>query len=286
MKKLTLAIFTIFTALIFSSLINAQGFYQMGSGSYMTGYGRVNGSFGYAMATQQMYQTVQMNLQRSMARAAMVKKWGEAAVRKAEQDAARNGSSSTRTKPAPANSDRLAVPPPAPAPKYYGRFRPDSSVDMAKTISDTLVEEPEERELLKKTIEAVQGVYIEEATAKGWQNNIASGMTFFLISMTTVYHDSPEPGDELTNAIYDAVNQSIDAVPDFAKASDKDKHSLNDMLVGFTALPLGVYIEGKQNGNQETVKLAKIWAGEMIKLVLKTDPENVRFDNGTLTIKK
>lgn len=264
---------------------NAQ-FYQMSNGSYMTGYGQVNGSFGYAMATQQMYNTMQINLQKSMARAAMVKKWGEARVRQAELEAAKGRSSGSSAAASTTTVAGPVVAPPPPAPKYYGKFRPDASVNMAKTISETLSEDPSERALLKQVIDTVHGSYKEEVAKKGWSNNMASGVTFFMLMMATVYHDSPEPSDEVVNAVYEAVNQSIDATPDFAKATNKEKQTVNDMLVGFTALPLATYLEGKQNGNQDTVNTARALAGEMIKMVLKTDPAKMKFDDKSLTISK
>lgn len=286
MRKISVGMLVVAAIFVFSNLSHAQGFYSMGSGSYMTGYGRVYGSFGSAMATQQMYQTIQMNLQKSMARAAMVKKWGEAAVRKAEEESRRKSSTSSANKSSTAttqNSELANITPP-PTPKYYGRFRPDASVNMAKTISETLFEKPDERAMLKQVIEVVHGEYQKEANAKGWNNNLAGGMTFFLLSMSMVYNDSAEPDDAVANAVYEAVNQSVDAVPDFATASDKDKQTINDMLVGFSALPLATYIEGKQNGNGDTIKTAQTLAGEMIKLVLKTDPKNVKLDNSGLKI--
>lgn len=284
--KLSAAIAIVFAILVLNSNSQAQ-FYSMNSGSYMTGYGQVYGSFGQAMATQQMYQTMQMNLQRSMARAAMVKKWGEARVRQAEQNVANErAAGKSGAKAAPASSNDIKVDPPPPAPKYYGKYRSDATVNMAKTISETLSENPAERAQLKQVIDMVNGVYKEEAAKHGWQNNFASGMTFFMLMMATVYHDSPEPSEEMTKAVFQAVNESIDAVPDFAKASNKDKHTLNDLVVGLSALPVAVYLEGKESGNKESLQTAKLLAGEMIKLVLKTNPEKLKFDEKSMTISK
>ncbi len=275
--KLRLALIpTAVVAIAFATAITADAqFYSMGNGSYMTGYGQVHGSFGYAMATQNLYNTVQMNIQKSMMRSAMVKKWGEAKVREAEANARRSSSSSSGS--SSASSQQIQVSPPPPAPKYYGRYRPDSTVNMAKTISDTLFEDAADRAQLKQVIEAINAAYKQEATAKGWNNNFAGGMTFFLIAMSTVYHDSADPSDETVKAIYDAVNQSIDAVPDFAAASNKDKTTINDLLVGFSALPLATYMEAKQSGNAESLQTARALAGEMIKLVLKTEPDKLKF---------
>lgn len=286
MKKISAAITIVIAIFVLSGSSFGQ-FYQMGNGSYMTGYGQVYGSFGYAMATQRMYQTTQLNLQRSMARAAMVEKWGEAAVRKAEQEAAQKNSSSKPEKATSSSSSnpQIIVPPSPPAPKYYGKYRPDASVNMANQLSN-LFEKPEERQQMKMVVEAVQKIYREEAVNKKWGNNLAGGMTFFLVILSTIYHDTAQPNNEAMQAIFDAVNESVDAVPEFAKASDKDKNTLNDMLVGFSALPFLTYIEGKKEGNADTIKTSQILAGEMIKMILKTEPQNVRFDGKSLTISK
>ena len=263
---------------IAAAAITANAQYQTSSGTYMTGYGQVHGSFGYAMATQNLYQSMQNLMQMTSNCQSLERQFGRAKTLEANdkckyylKGANTGGNSGTTAK---ARTPAADAPP---APKYYGRYRPDPSVNMAVTISNTLFETAEERVQVKQVIETIQGVYKKEAAAKGWSNNFASGMTFFLVTMATVYNDSPEPSDETVKAIYEAVNQSIDAVPDFAKASNKDKTTINDLFVGFSALPLATYVEAKQSGNDESLKTAQALAGEMIKLVLKSDPEKLKF---------
>ena len=74
-----------------SGIANAQTYNAM-SGGYNTGYGTVYGSFGQAMATQNLYNSMQMLMQKTMTRNLMIKKWGLAAVEKAEREA-KSGSS-------------------------------------------------------------------------------------------------------------------------------------------------------------------------------------------------
>ena len=245
----------------------------------MTGYGQVHGSFGYAMATQNMYNSMQnimtmtrncQSLERQFGRAKTLEVNDKCKYYLKGANTGAAATSSTSATPSAAADQQSA-------PKYYGRYRRDPSVNMAVTISNTLFETADERAQLKQVIEAVQGAYLKEAAAKGWSNNFASGMTFFMVAMSTVYHDSAEPSDETVKAIYEAANQSIDSVPDFAKASNKDKTTINDLFVGFSALPLATYMEAKQSGDAETLKTARTLAGEMIKLVLKTDPEKLKF---------
>lgn len=254
-----------FTIAIFVLNNVSFGQVQMSSNSFMTGYGQVYGSFGYAAAVQNSYQATQ-NLLYNLRR--------KSSSKSSSTSTSSNNSSSKNS------SETISS-----FPKYYGKFRPDSSVDVAKTLSE-LFEKPEERRQMKMVVEAVQKIYQEEAAGRKWGNNLAGGMTFFLVLMSTVYHDTQQPNDEVIKTIFEAVNQSIDTDPKFAEASNKDKSTLNDMLVGFSALPFLTYIEGKKEGNAETVKTARLLAGEMIKMVLKTDPKNVRFDGNLLTISK
>lgn len=265
MKKISAFLAIAVAVLVLNNSSNGQGFYSMSNGSYMTGYGQVYGSFGYAMAVQNSYQSTQ-NLLYSLRRK-LSSKSGSAST---------SNNSSASGNFSQTNSS---------APKFYGKFRPDSSVNMANTLSN-LFEKPEERRQMKLVVEAVQKIYKDEAVNRNWGNNMSGGMTFFLVILSTVYHDTEQPNDEVIKAIFDAVNESVDSVPEFAKASDKDKTTLNDMLVGFTALPFLTYIEGKKEGNADTIKTSRILAGEMIKMVLKTDPNNVRFDSKSLTISK
>lgn len=254
------------------------------AGGYNTGYGTVYGSFGLAMATQNIYNTTQMNLQRLTMRQAMIKKWGKAAVEKAEREA-RSGTS-TRSSSTSSNTAGPVVTAPPPAPKFYGRFRADATVDTAKTIADSLGETPEEKAMLKQIVDGTKAAFEAETASRGWKNNIAGAMAFFLISNTTIYHEAAEPDDATANALFESINQAIDEVPDFGTASNKDKQAMYNLLIGFAGIPLATYTEGKNNNDAETVSAARQLAGKMIEIVLKTDPAKVRFDQGSLSIEK
>ena len=243
--------------------------YNSMTGGYTTGYGHMYGSLGMAMATQNLYNSMQIQMQRAMMREAMIKQHGRAAVEKAERDAA--GS--------PAGKIKV---PPARVVRNFGKFRPDAAVDTGKLLGDTLGSSPEEKALLKQIYETVKAGYEKEASAKGWQNNIAGALTFFIVSSATVYHDDPEPSETSVAALYDAINASIDETPEFGKMANKDKVAFNNLLVAFAAIPLATYTEGKQNGDAATVKTAGQLAGQLLQMILKTDPEKIRFENGTV----
>jgi len=236
------------------------------AGGWNTGYGTVYGSFGYAMATQNMYNTMQMNMQRSMMRAAMVKKWGEAAVAKAEREA--------KAGRAPSESGPQVSAPPPP-PKGTGRFKTDRSVDVGRLLAENLGGTKEEKQLVGQVFAATKQAFENEPDTKPMRNNVAGALAFFIIGNATIYRDAPEPSDEASLAIFRAVEQAVEASPELAKLANKEKQALYDLLIGFTGLPLAIYADAKERGDAAQLAQARELAGKLIELVLKVDPAKV-----------
>ena len=249
---------------------------------YSTGYGTVYGSYGLASTMQSMYNVAQAQMQRTTARNAMIKKWGLAAVEKAEREAGSRSSTGTKTS-APSNP-RIVVPPP-PVVRNHGVYRPDPSVDTGKALADNLADTPQEKVLIKQIYVASKAAYEKEAALKGWKNNIAAGLTFFTVTAMTAYHNAEVPSDEAVNTYYQVMNVALDEIPEFATVANKDKQAFNNMLIGFSGMLLAVYSEGKQNNDAHTLATSKKLAGMLIGLVLKTDPENLRIENGQIVMK-
>src|SRR5258705_5022858 len=101
---------------------------------YSTGYGNVYGSYGLASTMQSMYNVARAQSQRTSSRNAMIKKYGLAAVEKAEREAASRSSSS------PSNPQILVSPPPVV--RNHGMYRPDSSVNTGKALAYNLGNTP------------------------------------------------------------------------------------------------------------------------------------------------
>lgn len=286
MNRKNLAILIFASAMVFLSnnIANAQTRNTYGGG-YSTGYGTVYGSFGQAMATQNIYNTMQMQMQKTMARNAMIKRWGLAAVEKAEREAKSGSTSGAKSSgPSTSSNAKIVVPPP-PVVRNHGVFRPDATVDTGKALADALAETPEEKALIKRIYTATKAAYEKEAALKGWKNNIAAGLTFFTVTAMTVYHDAAEPGDDAVNNYFKVVNGALDEMPEFAAVSNKDKQGFNNMLIGFSGLLLAGYVEGKQNNDAATLATYKKLGGMLIEMVLKTDPENIRLENNQIVIK-
>lgn len=243
---------------------------------YSTGYGTVYGSYGLASTMQSMYNVAQAQMQRTTARNAMIKKWGLPAVEKAEREA--GSRSSTGTHP------QIVVPPP-PVVRNHGMYRPDPSVDTGRALADNLGDTPEEKALIKQIYAATKAAYEKEAAVRGWQNNIAAGLTFFTVTTMTAYHNAEVPSDEAVNTYYKVMNVALDEIPEFGTVASKDKQAFNNMLIGFSGMLLAVYSEAKQNNDATAIATSKKLAGMLIEMVLKTDPENIRIENGQIVMK-
>ncbi|MEW5741679.1 MAG: DUF6683 family protein [Myxococcota bacterium] len=246
------------------------------AGGWNTGYGTVYGSFGLAQATQGMYNTMQMNLARATMRQAMINKWGLAAVEKAEREAAAGKQPS---------QPGLEVQPPRPV-KNQGVFKPDKKVNTAKTLADGLGGTPEEKQFVTAIFQATKQSFEAQPETKAWRNNIAGALAFFLIGNITIYQGAEEPSDEASQALFVAINQMVDEVPEFGKMSNKDKQAFYDTLIGFTGIPLALATEANEKQDAEGAAAARAMSGELLKLVLKVDPAKLKIENGAFVFGK
>lgn len=254
-------IFALTMVFLFSNSVNSQGMYSSSSGGWGTGFGTVYGSHGYALATQDMYRVMQRQMNQNMIR--------------------NTAKSSTRNK----NTSSKTVVSLKTAPRNYGLFRADASVDTAMALADTLGETPEEKAFIKKLFTATKTFYEKEAAAKGWKNNIAGGLTFFTATAMTVYHDGDEPSAAAADTYYKAVNGALDEMPELAAVTNKDKQAFNNILIGFSGIMLASYSEAKVNNDAIALAKSKKLAGMLIELILKTNPENIKIDNNQIAVK-
>ena len=245
-----------FVVLFGTSALHAQTPTAWG---YSTGYGNVYGTFGLAQTMQTMYNTTRRHTQTT--------------------------TSSSGATPATTRSNTQTVAPPPRVVHNYGVFRSDPTLDTGKAMADALGDTPEGKALIMKIYAATKAVYEKEASPKGWNKNIAGGLTFFTVAAMTAYHDAEEPSDAAVETYYKAVNASLDEMPGLASVSNKDKQNYNNMLIGFAGIVLAGYTEGKQTGDATTIENYKKVAGMLIKMVMTTDPENVRLENGQIVLK-
>lgn len=212
-------------------------------------------------------------------RQAMIKKWGRAAVEKAEREAAARGTANSGN-----NSGTTTIPVAPPrVKKNLGRFQPDPTLNSAKVLADALGETAQEKRLVTQIFLSTKAAFEREAAAKGLKNNVAGALTLFMATAAMVYHDT-EPSDEATDVLADAINAGIDEMPEFGRLTNRQKQGFYDMLIGFSGLLLSGYKEGKQNNDPATLEAYRQLSGELIKLVLKIEPDRLQITDGLITI--
>lgn len=229
---------------------------------YSTGYGNVYGTYGLAQTMQSMY-----NVARAQAR-------NRANGQAATTSSGRNGSVQPNTRTAPP----IVV-------RNQGRYVPDPAIDKANVFADALGDSPEERELIRKIYGATRSAFDKEAEARGWENNIAAGLTFFTVAAISSYYNAGEPSEEGVVSYFKLMNATLDEIPEFGRVSHKDKQNFNNMTVGFAGLLLAGQTEAKMNNDKDALAINKKLAAMLIKMVLKTDPENLKLENGFIVIK-
>lgn len=280
-STLKTAIFTLFILSVFQT-VHAQT-WNSNAGGYNGGYGQVYQTFGLAQATINMQNTTQMQIQRAMMRQAMEKKWGKKAVADVMDKPSGNRTANTTRNNAPAktvSAQSIA------APTNYAFFKPVPRADNYKTIIDTLGSTTEEKAALKLIFSETKKAFEIEAAPMNGKNNIAAALVFFIAASVTVYNDAPEPSDAATESLFRALNSVIDETPEMKDVPNADKQKLYDSLISFSGLIMTGYIQGKQSGDTELTNQYRQIAGNLIEMILKTNPKKIRFVNDTLQIDK
>ena len=163
-------------------------------------------------------------------------------------------------------------------------FKPDPRADSMARIADELGSNPTERQQLRQLFTATKAAFEKEVAAKGRSNNLPAAFTFFIASTVTGYRDDPEPSDPAIDKLWDGMSGALSEMPEMSNLSDAEKQQLYDMLVAFSGFVLAGYMEAKNSGDADTLKLFQTLSGELIRTVLKTDPATLRFTKSGLEI--
>lgn len=243
---------------------------QSQGGGAVAGIGRVYEASGRSAASRDLQRKLGGTLVRAVAR---------------ERSAARRATATDRGRPARASS---AVPTLTPADASTddsaAYFKPDSQSDTMKALADQLGTNATERQQLRELFHATKEAFEREVATKGRSNNLPAAFTFFIASTVTVYRDDPEPSDKAIDSLWDGMSGALTEMPELSNLTNAEKQQLYDMLVAFSGFVLAGYMESKRTNNAETLAIFKTLSGEMIKTILQTDPEKLRFTKDGLII--
>jgi hypothetical protein len=170
--------------------------------------------------------------------------------------------------------------------------RLDSSILSFSPIADTGIDiglaksfttNKAEQDTFMLIFRTVKTEYDKEAAKKGRKNDIAMALTFFIITTSVVYHDSPEPSDETVEKVYQVLADSMIENGEFSNFSDLDKQSMSDRLVYISGVVLFGYTVGKQTNDKATKDIYRSLAGICLQSLMKVDPNKVRIDKNGLS---
>jgi hypothetical protein len=151
-------------------------------------------------------------------------------------------------------------------------FAPVSNTDSDRKFSD-LGTSVEEKQLLLKIAATTRESYDQQNAGKGWKNNLAGAMTFFIVTTSTIYNGE-EIGDAQTNALFKTLNLTMGG--SFEGASNKDKTELYNTLISYAGLSLVFYAQAAQAGNGQQVEKVRQMVGGLVRTILKTEPEALK----------
>lgn len=163
-------------------------------------------------------------------------------------------------------------------------FKPDARINVAKMIADEIGTTKAEKDALLLLFNATKQAFEDEVAKKGRQNNLSAAATFFIVATSTVYHDTPEPGDEAVDQLWDALNSVLDENEAVAAMSDSDKQQVYETLIVFSGLVYAGHMEGKSSGNKQTSAAYRQLAGTLIETVLQMSPDQLKFGKNGLAI--
>lgn len=151
------------------------------------------------------------------------------------------------------------------------RFTPVAGDDSVKQLVDSLGNSPQERQQILQLAAAGEQLFEKKYKGKGWDHTIAGAMTFFVVSAHIV-NTGQQPDADAENSLYASLNATL-AQSDIARASNKDKTALYNVLLACAGLPLVFYVDGKEHGNAAQVEQAKTMAAGFSRKLLNIEPE-------------
>ncbi len=157
----------------------------------------------------------------------------------------------------------------------------DTGIDNELAKSFTL--NKAEQDTFMLIFSTVKTEYEKEAAKKGRKNDIAMALTFFIITTSVVYHDSPEPSDEAVEKVYQTLATSMIENGEFSNFSDLAKQSMSDRLVYISGVVLFGYTVGKQTNDKATKDIYRALAGICLQSLMKLDPDKVKINANGLS---
>ena len=190
----------------------------------------------------------------------------------------------TRKRPRRRPANRSAS---TPAPALGAKslfFTPVGNSGIDLQLVNSLTTNADERVALLTVLRETKKAYEAEVAKVGRSNNVAAALTFFVATCVTVYNDAPEPSDEASENLADALSELMSENPQITQLSNRNKQGLHDRLVYVSGLILAGYVNGKQTNDAASLQAFRLLAGVCLQSVLQIEPQRLRFNDNGLVI--
>ncbi len=191
-----------------------------------------------------------------------------AIMNRAFQRMVEGGSSSSGT----AGSGTVAVATPAaPAPLSASAFRPVAPQLMPRQLAADPAFSPVERQEVEQLYGTLLSFYHDWLVEEGEQrlhHNVAGAMTYLLLSSHYVLNDGEEISESDRTAILHNFNDALASDAQFQRLSAQGRQELYETLVISAVLPLALYIEGYDLGDDDLVAQAQQMAADTLIAIL------------------
>lgn len=180
--------------------------------------------------------------------------------------------SSVRGTPASASNSSGAVN--APAKTGSVKFTPVAGDRSFQKFADDNGSNAEEKQLMLQIATSTKALFEERYGPKGWKNNLAGALAFFIVTNMTVYNGA-EPNEVAQKSLFEMLNTTFSQSADFVNASNKDKQEFYNTMVAYSGLPLTFYADAAQKGDRQGIEKARQLSAGYIEMFLGSDPESL-----------
>jgi hypothetical protein len=157
-------------------------------------------------------------------------------------------------------------------------FQPGEDTGFDQELSDLLTQKPEEKEGLLLIFRETKKSFQSESQKLGRENDLALAITFFISTCLMVYHQTPEPGDEAAESLYQSVAESMWETPEIGQMSNQEKHLASDKLIYVSGLILTGYLSSKESGDQATLQSYRQIAADCFESFTGLKADSIKLD--------
>ena len=158
------------------------------------------------------------------------------------------------------------------------RFRSTGTQLTTREAANGFGTTPEEKEQMFVLFGALLTAYDVEARRLGRPHDFALALAVALAVNSSIYHGTPEPEEARLLEIADVIGQLMAESNPFAGVPDRQKQTMYETMIIFTMVAQAGMTEAKQTGDTAGAVIYRTLAGETLRAVTGTPPENLRFD--------